>query len=112
MRKLISAALAAITLIGAGAVAVPAMADPRPYSAERGNDHRGNGRVDDRRGDVRYNEDGNRYHDRGRGRDGHWDRGTRGWRTHVARCERSYRSYSVRSDTYRTYSGNRRRCRL
>jgi len=110
MQKLLTAALAALTLLGAGGVAASASAEGQPGYERR--DDRRDDRRDERRDDRRYNDDGNRYHDNGRGRDGHWDRGSRAWRTHVARCERAYRSYSRRSDTYRTYSGQRRRCRL
>lgn len=109
MRKLISAALAAITLLGAGAAAVPAMADPTPYGADR--------RVDDRRGEYHdQGRQGDHYDNRYNGRrDYRWDGRSRrgnGWMTHVRRCERAYRSYNRRTDTYRTLTGHSRRCRL
>ncbi len=92
MRKFITAALAALTLVGAGAASAPAMAQ-------------GSGG-----GELQY---------RDRDRDGipnRWDRrdNRRGesWRRHVRRCERAYRSYNVRMDSYRTRSGHWRRCRL
>jgi len=106
MRKLITAAIAAITLLGAGAASVPAMAEGAgagagQYHGDRGDDRRDGGydrrdRRDDRRGDR-------------------WDgRSHRGnaWMQHVRRCERTYRSYNRRTDTYRTRYGQMRRCRL
>ena len=102
MRRLISAVLAAVTLLGAGAAAVPAVAQPHPY-----NDYRGDDRRDDRRVD--------RYDRRDDRRDYRWDGRSRrgnGWMQHVRRCERAYRSYNRRTDSYRTRSGHPRRCRL
>jgi len=31
---------------------------------------------------------------------------------HISACKAKYRSYDARTDTYRTYSGQKRRCRL
>lgn len=100
MRKLFTAALAALTLLGAGGVAMTAAADPVPYDRYD--------RRDDRR-DDRYDRRDDRRDDR---YDRRWDRRSDAWRRHVRRCERAYRSYNVRMDSYRTRGGQWRRCRL
>ena len=98
MRRLISAALAAITLLGAGAVSVPVAAQPQPY-----NQYRSDPRPAARPMARSYRRD---YRWDGRSRRGN------GWMQHVRRCERAYRSYNRRTDTYRTRSGYTLRCRL
>ena len=37
---------------------------------------------------------------------------SRGWSSHVARCEARYRSYDHRSDTFLGFDGDRHRCTL
>lgn len=39
-------------------------------------------------------------------------RSSRGWRSHVARCEARYRSYNPRTDMFLGYDGQYHRCRL
>jgi hypothetical protein len=39
-------------------------------------------------------------------------RGSRGWSSHVARCEARFRSYNPRTDMYLGYDGEYHRCRL
>lgn len=56
----------------------------------------------DRR-DRRY--DNRRYNNR-------YDNRRSSWQRHVRACQRAYRSYNARTDTYRTRYGQVRRCRL
>jgi len=107
MRKLLTAVLAALTLVGAGFMAAP------PATAAGSHDgYYGRDRYDDRYRDHRYDD---RRYDRGRRGYDRYDRGdhrrdSRWWR-HVRRCERAYRSYNRRTDMYLTRYGWRR-CRL
>jgi len=105
MRRLLTAALAAVTLVGAGSLpAAPAAAAGNHDGYYR--DHRYDDRYDRRYDDRRY---GDRRHDgRYYRRDRH--RGS-AWQRHVRRCERAYRSYNRRTDMYLTRYGWRR-CRL
>lgn len=98
MRKFITAALAALTLLGAGGAATTAAAEGQPIPYDRYD------RRDDWRED-RYDRRDDRY-------DRRWDRRSDSWRRHVRRCQRAYRSYNVRMDSYRTRGGHWRRCRL
>jgi hypothetical protein len=104
MRKLLTAVLAALTLVGAGFMAVPATA-AGSHDGYYSRDHR----YDDRR-DYRY--DDRRYGDRHRGYDRRDHRRGSWWARHVRRCERAYRTYNRRTDMYRTRYGQYRRCRL
>jgi len=96
MRKIITAVIAAVTLLGAGAASVPAAAQGSGQGAGAGAEQ---------------------YRDRDRdGIPNRWDRRDNrrgeGWRRHVRRCERAYRHYNPRTDMYRTRYGGWRRCRL
>ena len=107
MQKLITALLAAITLMGVGSFAQPAAAAGA-----------GEGQYYDRRHDDRYNRY-DRYrdyrYDRRHGRyyrRGDYYRRPTGWQRHVRRCERAYRTYNRHTDMYWTRYGGWRRCRL
>ena len=100
MRKLITAALAALTVAG-GATAAATSAHAQPYGYDRHDNDRHDGR--DHRGD-RYDR-GDRWRD-----DRRWDRGD-SWRRHVRACSYRYRSYNPRTDMY--FTGRHwRRCTL
>lgn len=103
MLKVISAILAAITLMSVGSFATPVSA-----AGVGEGQYYDRGRYDDRY-DRRDNYRG-QYRDRDRY--DRRDRRSSWWRQHVRRCERAYRSYNRRTDMYRTRSGHWRRCRL
>ena len=100
MLKVISAILAAITLMSVGSFATPVSAAGIGAGAGEGQYH---DRYD-RRDNYRGYQHRDRYDRR--------DRRSSWWRQHVRRCERAYRSYNRRTDMYRTRSGHWRRCRL
>ncbi|KPL66769.1 hypothetical protein SZ64_00810 [Erythrobacter sp. SG61-1L] len=41
----------------------------------------------------------------------HWTK-TNDWHRHVRACQQRYKSYNAKTDTYRTQSGKRPRCKL
>ena len=112
MKKLLTAAMAAATLLGVGAISAPADAAGQ-YSGYR---HDGYRRDCDWRHPTRYGCPAERQYDR-RHHGRRYDRSYRGyrssaWQRHVYRCEHAYRSYNPRTDTYWTRWGGQRRCRL
>jgi hypothetical protein len=99
MRKLITAVVAAATLLSFGAASVPAAAEGIGQGQGVGV---GEGQYRDR------DHDGipNRW-------DNHNNRRGESWRRHVRRCQHAYRSYNPRTDKY--FAGRRsgwKRCRL
>lgn len=99
-------------------VATPAAAQYRSDRYERNDRSDRNDRGDrynrrdrdnrwDRRNDRRY--DNRRYNSRYNNR---YDNRRSSWQRHVRACQRAYRTYNARTDTYRTRYGQVRRCRL
>jgi Ni/Co efflux regulator RcnB len=116
IRKFFTAALAAATLLGAGAVSTPAAAAGAGAGAGEGqyygSRHHDRYRNCDWRHPTRYGCPRERQYRYGRHHNYRGYHRSNNWRRHVYRCERAYRSYNARTDMYRTRYGDWRRCRL
>jgi hypothetical protein len=113
IRKLFTAAVAAVTLAGAGVAAGPTFAagagsgEGQYYNRH----HNTRYRNCDWRHPTRYGCPRERQYRYSRHRNYRGYRNS-SWQRHIYRCERAYRSYNARTDMYWSRYGGWRRCRL